>query len=1500
MVHVPNYELSQKIYESVNSIIYRGVRQADRQPVILKLPASEPSPQQILQFTNEVEFTKGLNLKGIRRAIEATTVDEHPAIILEYVPGQNLKQAFGGRRRSPIDFLTVAIQLAHIVGEVHQHHLIHRDINPSNIIVAFAEQPPFALRNLTLIDFGLASRLSLKLSNLGHPDKLEGTLAYISPEQTGRMNRSVDYRTDLYSLGVTFYELLTGRVPFEAEDSMELVHCHLAKIPAPPCEIIDNSQLTIDHSLLAVLSDIILKLMAKNAEDRYQSAFGLQYDLEQVLTRLRPQPIPRPLGEARAEGEFELAQHDFSERFQIPQKLYGREQEIAMLLAAFDRIANPQATRADQQSSIEMLLVAGYAGIGKSALVNEIHKPIVARRGYFISGKFDQFKRNIPYFALIQAFQGFLRQLLTESETHLARWKEKLLTAVGSNGQVLIDVIPEIELILGPQPVLPELPPAQAQNRFNFVFQNFVQACAAAEHPLVIFLDDLQWADSPSIKLIELFMTDPATRFVLIIGAYRDNEVTGAHPLMLMLATLRKFGAIFNTMTLTPLALEHVTHLLIDTLKCTPEHAVPLAEVSLRKTGGNPFFLTQFLHALYAERFLTCDLQQGVWGWDVDAIRATAMTDNVVELMVNKIQKLSGATQHILQFAACIGNQFDLQTLSIVYEHPPIETLHDLWKALQEELIVPLDEAYKYVGIADETLHPKHPPTNPHFKFIHDRVQQAAYSLVEEPHKHSIHLKIGRLLLAHLSKGEREEKIFDLVNHLNISRTLCASQLDKDELAALNLMAGKKAKASAAFQAAFEYLQTAIELLGDASWQRNYDLTLAVYTQGTETAYLSGAFGQMDVLAQVVLENAASLLDTAPVYVIKIEASSAQNKDLEAVKIGLQVLKLLGIAFPQRPTRRHLWYALLKTQIALAGTHLEDVVALPEMIDTSMLAAVQILSRISLAADYTAPRLYPLIALKLLRLSLKYGYTSASAGAFARYGQLLCGVKHDFERGARFGQVALQILEQRQTKDPNTVLLVHFFLTHWKEHCRNTLQPLLDAYHSALEIGNFVYASQAQSIHVQNSCFIGEELTDLARKITTLRESLTRMKNERFLLVNAMHRQVVLNLIDPSETAAETPPYMLRGSSYQEDRLIPVHQQANDRSAICLLHCYKLILAVLFQTSAEAVKYAVIAESLLTPGASSLAAVIFTFYGSLARLGHVQTVGPTERKRLLKKVNNDQKTMKIWARHAPMNFLHKWYLVEAERARVRRDDLKAMEYYDQAIAGAREHAYVNEEALACELAGKFYLERGRPKIAQLYVHDAHSAYQRWRALAKVHDIEERYPELFAQKPHIPPTTSVTGIQPEALDLSTVMKASQTLSGEIQLERLLQRLMQIVIENAGAEHGFLLLPKGDDWFIEAEGHVDQGQIEVLHGIPIRTREMSEPLHVAEGIVNYVIRTKEPVVLHDAQHEGNFTHDTYITTYQVQSVLCLPLLHQGQLTAILYLENNLTPAHLRRNG
>ena len=1487
MIKLPGYEVTQIIHEGEKTILFRGTREQDKQPVIIKtLKPEYPTLEEITRLRHEYEIVKNLDLEGIVKPYSLENYKNGFALILEDFGGQSLKLFLKSKSLEIIYFLKIAINLVESLGSLHKNQILHKDIKPQNIIL----NPENGQVKIT--DFSIASRLSRENLTISNPNLLEGTLAYISPEQTGRMNRSVDYRTDFYSLGVTFYEMLTGGLPFQSTDPMELVHCHIAKKAVPPSQL--------KPEIPQAISDIVMKLLAKTAEDRYQSSLGLKYDLEFCLTQLSyTGNIPN----------FVVGQQDLSGQLLIPQKLYGREQEVAILMNAFERVS---------QGASEMMLVSGYSGIGKSSLVNEIHKPIVRQRGYFINGKFDQFKRNIPYAALIQAFRELIQQLLTENQAKIAAWKEKLLEALGTNSQVIIDVIPEVELIIGQQQPVPQLGPTESQNRFHRLFKQFIYVFTQKEHPLVLFLDDLQWADLPSLKLIQLLVSDLDSQYLLLIGAYRDNEVSATHPLMQTLEKIQQTGATVNNITLQALRFADVNQLIADTFRETHSQAEPwergsqplavetqnFASLLFNKTAGNPFFLTQLLQTLYQEKLLSFNFSAGQWQWDIQQIQAIGITEKtVVELIASNIQKLPETTQKVLKLAACIGNQFSLDVLTIVNENSQATTAAELWAALQAGLILPLSNAYKIPMVVSGQLSVKLMTEKEQltiaYKFLHDRVQQAAYSLIPDDQKKETHLKIGQLLLKNTLQEKLEANIFDIVNQLNVGLESITAQSEKYELANLNLIAGKRAKMATAYEPAARYLNVGLGLLAENSWETEYELTRDLHLETAEAECLNTHFARAKTLSFVVLEQVKTQLEKIKVYEAQIQFFMFENKMKTAVDTALNALKLLGVDIPKKPSKVNIFAGLIGSKITLAGKQIEDLADLPEMTDVYKLAAMRILMKVVAPAYIASPEIYPLVIFNMVNLCIKYGNSSLSAFAYAQYGIILCGVVGDVDSGYRFNQLALKLLDQFDVKETKSQVYISFnyFVRHWKDHAREATEPLLEGVPSGLETGELEYACCAAVFYCNAIFFCGEHLESVAHKQAQYIEFIQKLKQDFQLYYAKIWKQVVLNL---QGLAADK--CCLIGKEFNEKEMLPLLIDANNHLSIFSVYVAKVILGYLFKDYRQSVDNAKLAEKYDDFLVGMMHIAENKFYYSLTLLALYPTASKTEQRRYLKKVASNQKKMKQWANHAPYNFEHKYDLVEAEKARVLGQDVKAIAYYDRAIKGAKEQGYIQEEALANELAGEFYLSGDKEKIAQVYLTDAYYGYIRWGAIAKVKDLQERYPQFLSRitaketsDVEVTRTAkSTTGGTLATLDLSTAIKASQAISEEIVLDKLLDKLMQTLMENAGAQKGMLFLVKEGKLVLAAEGTVEPENLIVLPFVSVEERP-----DLPVSVLNYIERTKETVVLNDATKEGIFTNDPYIVNHEPKSILGFPVIYQGKLTGILYLENRLTQGAFTRD-
>jgi predicted ATPase/GAF domain-containing protein len=1476
-----DYQMIEKIYESANSLVYRAIRKPSNQPIILKiLKENYPTPSELTRYKQEYKITRSLNVDSIIKAYNLQRYENSLAMLLEDFGGKSLKLLISQGKLSLEDFLTIAIKTTESLVEIHNANIIHKDINPSNIVYNPQTE------QLKIIDFGIASRLSQEFLTIRPPNQLEGTLAYIAPEQTGRMNRGMDYRSDFYSLGVTFYELLTNKLPFETTDPMELVHCHIAQQPLPVHELIPDIPLAV--------SNIVKKLLAKTPEERYQSAWGIKADLETCLNQLKT------LGQI---SQFPLGIQDITEKFHISQKLYGREEEVNQLLTSFEKVS---------QGTTGMIFISGYSGIGKSALVNEIHKPITRQRGQFISGKFDQLKRDIPYFAISQAFQGLIHKLLSESEITLQTWKKKISAALGNNGQIIIDVIPEAEKIIGKQPPIEPLGRTESQNRFNLYFKQFLGLFCHKEHPLVIFLDDLQWSDLPSLNLIEQLMSDTDNKYFLMIGAYRDNEVSSTHPLMHTIEKINQAKVSVHQISLYPLKTKDINQLITDTLSCSTEVSKPLAELVTKKTGGNPFFLTQLLYSLYQENLLvfnrsqSCLNQQGYWQWNIEQIERVSITDNVVDLMVSKIEKLDQKTQQVLKLAACIGNHFNLEILSIVNNKSQILTAGELQPALDEELIIPLNNNYKVPLLWNsEELSNKTSATSSEYstyipyKFLHDRVQQAAYSLIPEAEKKQVHLQIGRLILRNIKEYELQNKIFDIVNQLNEGSALITEQLEKDELAKLNLQAGKKAKASTAYESALRYLETGLKLLGLNRWDSQDLLIFEIHLEFLEVLYLTSRFQQVQDWSDVLLKKNYCTLDKIKIYQIKTLSYFAELNQQMAIENALKALALskINIIIPQTydEIEEIINQEYKRLKLFLKNRQIKDLVNLPQLKDPYITSAVLILQQIIPSLITTNSPLLTWSILTQINICIQYGNPPQASGSYSFFSSISTS---DINLAYQFGQLSLK-LQDKYNVSLLDALVIHTYYGcgwHWKESLRNieAQEQCIYGFQKGRDVGDYTFSSFCFISYYLINLFGGYSLENIWDEGSKYIQLIKKIQLEYCTnYINICH-QIVSNLITSQKD------FIVIGDSPSSEKYY-LDNWAENKNTWLLFIAYfaKTFCLYFYKKYDQAIEYAIKAQKYIDACAKYLPAPQHNFYSSLTFLANYDYSEPIQQEQLLEQVKNNQKTMKIWTGYCLENFQHKYDLVEAEKARVLRQNWQAEEFYEKAIQGAKKYEFIHEEALAYERAAEFYLALGREEIGQFYLRNAHHCYSRWGAKAKVKQLEEEYPQYFigvtnkSKSKSLSTTTSTTGTDLTLLDLNTVLKASQAISGEIKLEELLQKLMKIVIENAGAQKSFLILNNEGNLVIEAQGTVESDKINILQSIPIETVDPDNSIPILPTtIINYVARSQEYLVLNNAAQEGKFINDPYIIATQCKSILCTPLLNQGQLRGIVYLENNLT--------
>ena len=1427
----------EPLHEDGELILYRAVHASPADGVVPSVlvvgPAGEDvSPATLARLEYEYALAAELDPRWAVRPLGLERYRGRPVLVLEDPGGEPLARLLG----KPMEvgaFLRLAISVARAVGSLHVAGLIHKDIKPTNVLVNSETG------DVWLTGFGVASRLRRERQSPEPPEIIAGTLAYMAPEQTGRMNRSIDSRSDLYAFGIMLYEMLTGGLPFSASDPMEWVHCHVARQPVPPSER--------SPGVLGSVSAIIMKLLAKTAEDRYQTAAGVDSDLR------------RCLAEWEIHGridKFSLAEHDMPDRLLIPEKLYGRTSETETLLTSFDRVVAGKRP--------ELVLVSGYSGIGKSAVVNELHKPLVPPRGLFASGKFDQYKRDIPYATLAQAFQSLLRPLLTKNEAELSKWRDALREAVGPNGQLIVDLVPELKLIIGEQPPVPELPTQDAQGRFHLVFRRFISVFARPEHPLALFLDDLQWLDAATLDLLEDLLTRSDMQHLMLIGAYRDNEVNPSHPLMRKLEAMRQAGAILQDIALAPLTREDLVQLIADSLHCEPDRATPLAQLIHDKTAGNAFFAIQFFSALAEEGLLTFDHGEGRWSWDMNRIYAKGYTDNVVDLMVGKLNRLPVETQKALQQLACLGNSAELAMLRMVYQDSNEEMHGQLWEAVRTGLIFRSEDSYR---------------------FLHDRVQEAAYSLIPQEVRAETHLRIGMLLAAHTPPEKLEEGIFEIVNQINRGSHLITSTEERERVAELNFIAGRRAKTSAAYASALKYLAAGRALLTEETWDHNYELIFSIEFDTAECELLTADMVAAEKRLSMLVGRAKSNHDVAIVTRLRLTLYTTLDRNDRAVEVCLEYLRRGGTDWSPHPTSDEAQREYDRIWSQLGSRLIEDLIDLPLMTNPDVLDVLDVLTEVVAPALFSDENLCSLVICRMVNLSLEYGNSNGSCFAYVWFA-IIAGPRFgNYMDGCRFGRLGYDLVEKRGLKrfQGRTYMSFGGVVVPWTRHVLAGRDLVRRAFDAANEMGDLTFAAYSRSQLNTNLLAAGDQLAEVQREAE---DGLAFAQKLRFGLV--------IDQITGHLGLVRT----LRGltskfGSFNDERFDELRFECRlaNNPALARVECWysirKLQARFFAGDYASAVDASLRAKRLLWTSPSQFETAEFHFYSALSHAVFSDSAPPDQKQQHFEALAAHHKQLEIWAENCPENFENRAALTGAEVARIEGRDFEAMRLYEQAIRSAHANGFVHNEALANEVAARFYTARGFEQIAQVYLRNARRCYMMWGADGKVRQLDQRHPHLGKDEPSRGPMGTITA-PVEHLDLATVLKVSQAVSGELVLEKVIEMLLRTAIEHAGAERGLLVLPRGGELSIRAEANTSGNSVMVhLREAPISATELSE------SVVRYAARTQQSVILDDASAGNPFSSDDYIRHRRARSVLCLPLVKHDALVALLYLENNLAP-------
>ncbi|WP_224372696.1 trifunctional serine/threonine-protein kinase/ATP-binding protein/sensor histidine kinase [Hyalangium versicolor] len=1460
------YTFHETLHESPRSMLIRATREQDGCPVILKLPGSDYlDRRRTLEIHREYAIATRVQGEGIIQVLGIEDLSDRVALVLEDFGGRSLRHLLDERGPLDVDtFLTYAARITSALGHIHRQGVIHKDIKPQNIIV----NPDTGMLKIT--DFSISVAIELETVTPESPTFLTGTLAYMAPEQTGRMNRGVDYRADFYALGASFFELLTNRRPFEAETPLELLHAHVAQVPPSP--------LRLNASIPEPIAAIVLKLLAKDPAARYQSAWGLISDLEECQRRLRAH---------ESFTNFQPGGMDRTVQFRLPQGLYGRAEDIEQLVAAHAKAVKGRA---------ELLVISGSAGIGKTALVNELHRVTAASKGRFASGKCDQLLRGVPFDAVQQILRQLVRQTLAEGELQTELARQRLDEALGVNTSVLVEGVPETRALLGDQPPSAPLPAAESRNRLNRVLARALQSFATADRPLVIFLDDLQWADVATLTLLQSLAREPDCLHLLPVGSYRDTEVTTSHPLALALAELRATQTPIREIHLAPLGPEEVARMVREATGVDSGRALEFGQLIHSRTGGNPFSVREFLRFLHDQGLVRYDTRAGRWEWDLGQIEAREIPSDVAGLMAEELRRLPAETGEVLQLAACLGVVFSFGDLVVVHGTPALETARRLWSAIERGFVLPLSK--DYVLLDPHSGQPLPSDLEVPFRFLHDRVRQAAYSLLPTGARAEYHIRVGlRLLEDARAAGRLDERAFAILPHLAYDPERIAPLSLRLELADLHLKTGRRAKASGAYRSACELFRTGRALLGPSAWETEYDRTFTLQLELAESSYLAVEFDAAAAGFSTLITLARSPAQRASVLAMQATLTSLNSQHSEAIRLGLEGLRILGVMIPAVVDQAALGAELGAVAEWLDNRHPMDLLDLPRMRDPDAELSIHLLASIAASAYMADQGLFALLVLRIVRLSLEHGNSRFSAFGYVIYGVLLASALDDPAKGREFGQLAVEL--SARFRDPMLHSRVRYLraglIDHWTQSARTGVAELTEAYKGLMESGDWIYAGHCLIVRLWRRVAVGDPLPEILAENRRFIDFLeTKRDPDSLQMFMGMHR-TLLALTGVEESAPQQPP------------------NGTGNTALAYLKLAAAERHFLMRQPAEALEKAQEVVPLLPFISGLFHVATHAFYHSLSAASVYAEAHEARQKELLQIIEQHRAALEKYARRSPENFGPYHLLVSAELSRVKGQEPEAIAEYERAIAAARSSGFVGVEAVACEQAFRFLASRGRRILSSAYLLEALYAYERWGATTKARLLAVEQSNLLLShgsalrhwdgKPrpgspstHSPLQTERTGSThpstadsvAESFDITSAMKASQAISSEILFPQLVGNLIHVVMESAGAQRGALVLRRGQEFFVEATGEVGHRDSDPLQALPLGRSQA-----LCHSIVAQVLQTGTHLMLDDASSMDPWRNDSYVSAHQIRSVLCAPIRHRGQVLGLFYLENNLTP-------
>lgn len=1435
----------QTFKENKNYLLYRDFDVEANCEVIYKIPTDSVVFESDLdRLRNELEISSAIHSPRIVRSIRIDRAGDRDVLVRSFVYGEDLQFKSAEKSLDFTQLIRLSIQITEALKDLHNSGIFHKDIKPSNII--YNDKTGLA----TLIDLGISQKFGSAADNTEN-EGLDGTLDFISPEQTGRVNRKLDFRTDFYSLGVTLFYLACHKLPFYSEESLSLIHQHIAA--EVPLVHETNDRIPI------LYSRIVAKLMAKNPDDRYQSASGLLFDLFKCeeIYGIDISPIDERL--------YQLGQFDFSSELKIPDKLYGRQKEVQILEETFENLKN---------FSKPLLLIQGTSGTGKTALALKLKEIAFFRGSYFIEGKFDQLQKSIPYYALIIGLQAHIENLLLEENEQVEFWSKRIQNALGRSGKVITDILPNLELLIGPQEELPPMSGTESQNRFNNTIIKFIKSLGTIEHPSVFLIDDLQWADLGSITILQNLLQEASNTEILIVGTYRGNEVHEAHPLSIMLRNLGNSGLAPVEIELGDLSKDSVLEICEDCFGKECSGLDEFASIIYQKTNGNAFFTIQLLNGLYDEGAISINPETRSWRWDIQKIIQTKSSENVADYMAAKLSKLSTEAAMVLSYASCLGNIFDRSLLENIISL----SLENFDRGLDEVLISGL--LIRILGIKEKSQ----------YQFVHDRIQQAAYASLSEVEKSDIHLQIGRKLLEQTRTGEKDEWRFDLVDQLNngIKSIIFASE--KKNLVDLNIKAAQLAKNSAAYDIGLKYAKTGLSLLPENHWETAYSNSLALYNEIAENAFLKTDFHEAHLNIDEILKHVKTNLDAETAYKIRVLAYHAQNQLLDSIYSGLEFLEKLGIVLPKNPGKLTILRAFLEARWALRHETIESLYDKPLMANPVKLAAIRMLTYLNGPTYVGLPNMNPILIFEQVKLSVKYGNTPSSSSGYGGYGLVLCGLTGEMLEGAKYADLARRIVDKYDAREEiaKAHLITNVFVRHWTMPLLKSQETTRDIYIKGVEVGDYVFAAYGAEVYCFMQFFAGIPLPQFYEEVEAFDHAVKNVINQKNTALDVSSiRQMMAHLQDPDYRSGK-----IQGKFYDYEQTFTYQRETNALNGIFKSSVYQMMMFYIFEVYDQAAVISERANNHRDAGIALFHIGAFHFYRSLILLSILPKLQGINKVKAKFELNLCIQKIKWYKKFAPFSYDNKYDLVLAELYRSKGNKHKARDFYEKSIQEAKINGLTPEGALACELYANYLLQLGLEEAHTFYLSKAISLYKNYGAMSKVNFLLEKFKNFHpaAGSQTSGSISAKSGSNSHfSFNMSTIFKASQVISGEIVLDELLLKMMALLLENAGANKGWFLIKDKGEWWIRASNDLSKSEGNSTELIELAKLPREEhPLSLK--IVQYAERTSKPVVLSEASSLGRFVQNEDIIRLGSKSIFCTPITNQGKILGTIYLVND----------